>query len=255
MNVPSTRQPIHVTLPKKPKARAFRRGAKSVLPILLGVFPFSLVLGFAMKETGLSPLQTVSFAASVLAGTAQLATVQLYAEAAPGILIVLTALTINLRYAMYGLSMEPLVREKSILTRIFYAYIMSDQSYAFTMAEAEEHPSEQHITWFFLGASLVLYFFWQTGIGLGYVLGSVIPSWLPLDFTIPLVFMSLLVPHLKGSKRQFAAGTAALASLVLVPLLPLQSGLLASILIGMGSGILYEKHTKASKKEQKESKS
>jgi len=222
------------------KRQAFRRGGISVLPILLGVFPFSLVLGFAMKESGLSPLQSASFAASVLAGTAQLATVQLYAAATPGVLIVITALVINLRYAMYGLSMEPLVRHTSIPVRIFYAYIMSDQSYAFTMAEAEEHPGHPHITSFFLGASLVLYVFWQGGIALGYLLGSVIPSWLPLDFTIPLVFLSLLMPHLKDGKRRFAAGAAALGALVMVPLLPLQTGLLAAILTGMGGGILYE---------------
>ncbi len=227
--------------PKAPtKGQAFLRGGISVLPILLGVFPFSLVLGFAMKQSALSPLQSASFAASILAGTAQLATVQLYAAATPGVIIVLTALVINLRYAMYGLSMEPLVRGKPIPLRIFYAYIMSDQSYAFTMAEAEEHPERPHITSFFLGASLVIYAFWQGGIALGYLLGSVIPSWLSLHFTIPLVFLSLLIPHLKDGKRRFAAGAAALSALVLVPLLPLQTGLLAAILMGMGGGILYE---------------
>lgn len=255
MNRIKTSSEINSNPPEETKTQTFRRGGKSVLPILLGVFPFSLVLGVAMKESGLSPLQTASFAASVLAGTAQLATVQLYAAAAPGIFIVLTALVINLRYAMYGLSMEPLVREKSIATRIFYAYIMSDQSYAFTMAEAEEGPSAPYITSFFLGASLTLYAFWQGGIALGYLLGSIIPSWLSLDFTIPLVFLSLLIPHLKEGKRRFTASITALGAIVMVPLLPLQSGLLGAIITGMGAGILYRKYWGTFRESPKEKKS
>lgn len=216
------------------------RGARAIVPILVGILPFAVVFGFLMRQSDLSPFQSAFFALGLLAGASQIATVHLHAAGAPIFIIVATAVAINMRYAMYSLSMEPLIREEPWWKRLFSAFIVSDQSYAFTMAEAESNPENPDITSFFLGAAVMLYIVWEIGILTGYTIGAVIPSGVPLDFAIPLVFMSLLIPHLKDRGRNLSALTAGVAAIFLAPLLPLQSGLLAALIVGIAVGFLYE---------------
>jgi len=218
--------------------KEFFRGMRSVIPILIGVVPFAVVLGFAMKNARFSIPQGAFFALSMLGGTAQLASVQLYAENSPVLIIITTALIINLRYSMYSLSLYPILRERTFAERFFAAFIVSDQSYAFTMAEAERNPRKSSLPAFFFGASAMVFLVWVGSIFLGFNVGTFIPPELSLDFAIPLVFMSLLIPHLKGRDRTISAAIAALASALLVHTLPLHSGLLAAILIGIGAGLL-----------------
>ncbi len=213
-----------------------------IVPILIGVIPFAVVLGFAMKRAVLSLPQGAFFALSMLGGTAQLASVQLYAENSPALIIITTALIINLRYSMYSLSLYPILRERTFAERLFAAFIVSDQSYAFTMAEAETNPNNSALPSFFFGASAMVFLVWVGSIFLGFNVGTFIPPELSLDFAIPLVFMSLLIPHLKGRDRMISAAAAALASALLVHALPLHSGLLAAILIGIGAGVISGKN-------------
>ncbi len=217
---------------------------RSIIPILIGVIPFAVVLGFAMKSAHLSFPQGAFFALSMLGGTAQLASVQMYAEDTPALIIIATALIINLRYSMYSLSLYPILREQSFVERLFAAFIVSDQSYAFTMAEAERNPVNSFLPSFFFGASSMIFLVWVGGIFLGFNIGTFIPPQLSLDFAIPLVFMSLLIPHLNGHDRTISAFVAAFAAILLVPALPLHSGLLAAILVGITAGVVSGKGVK-----------
>ena len=219
------------------KKREFFRGARSGVPLMIGVIPFGLVLGLAAREAGLTTVQSVFFSTALLGGTAQLASVQLYGAQASAVVVIATAIIINLRYSMYSLSLFPILKERSFPERLFAAYCVSDQSYAVTMAEYERAPDNRFLSTYFLGTSLAIFSVWVCSILAGYNLGTVIPPELSLDFTIPLVFMSLLIPHLKGWDRQISALVGGLVAVILVPRLPLQSGLLASILLGIGAGI------------------
>jgi predicted branched-subunit amino acid permease len=216
--------------------REFFRGARSGVPLMIGVIPFGLVLGLAAREAGLTSVQSVFFSTALLGGTAQLASVQLFGAQASAVVVIATAVIINLRYSMYSLSLYQLLKERSFPERLFAAYCVSDQSYAVTMAEYERAPGSRFISTFFLGASMAIFFVWACSILVGYNLGTVIPPELSLDFTIPLVFMSLLIPHLKGWDRQVSALVGGVAAVILVPRLPLQSGLLVAILLGIGAG-------------------
>ena len=219
------------------------RGARAITPILVGIFPFAVVFGLMMRQSGLTFLQSAFFALSLIAGAAQIATIHLYATGAPLLIIVATAVAINMRYAMYSLSLEPLLRSEPWWVRLFSAFIVSDQSYGFTVAEAESNPANPDMPSFFLGAAVGIYVFWELGILLGFTLGTAIPSvptGLTLDFAIPLVFMTLLVPHLKDRPRIAAAAVSGFSAIILVPIMPLQSGFLAALVIGIAAGVIFE---------------
>ncbi|HOG13815.1 MAG TPA: AzlC family ABC transporter permease [Synergistales bacterium] len=217
--------------------REFLRGARNTVPLFLGIAPFAMVVGVAAREAGLDAAQGTFFSLSMIAGTAQLAAVQLYGAGASAAIVLLTAMVVNLRYSMYSLSLHPVLEKRSYIERLLAAFLLSDQSFVVSMTELETNPDNSLVPTFLFGSSLAVYVVWVAGIFLGFVLKAIIPAGLYLDFVIPLAFMFLLVPHLGGKDRQISVLASIVASVVLVPRLPLQSGLLVSILIGIGSGM------------------
>jgi len=217
--------------------REFLRGARNAVPLFLGVAPFATVVGVAAREAGLDAAQGTFFTLSMIAGTAQLAAVQLYGAGASAAIILLTAIVVNLRYSMYSLSLHRVLGERSFIERLLAAFIVSDQSFVVTMTELETNPGNRSLPVFLFGSSLAIFVVWVAGFFLGFILGAIIPAGLSLDFFIPLAFMYLLIPHLGGRDRQVSVLAGIVASVVFVPRLPLQSGLLVAIFIGIGSGM------------------
>ncbi|MDY0178885.1 MAG: AzlC family ABC transporter permease [Synergistaceae bacterium] len=174
--------------------KEFLRGARCTVPLFIGLVPFALVLGVAANEAGLNAAQGTFFSLSMLAGTAQLAAVQLYGAGASAAIILFTAIVVNLRYSMYSLSLFQILGEKTFLERLLAAFFLSDQSYVITMAERENSDDNPFLPAFFFGSSLAVYTVWVSGIFLGFSLKAIIPAGLSLDFAIPLVFMFFLIP-------------------------------------------------------------
>jgi predicted branched-subunit amino acid permease len=107
------------------------------------------------------------------------------------------------------------------------------------MTEFEKRPEDPLLPSLYFGVATAIYLASQVGIFLGYNIGDLLASRNFLDFVIPLIFMALLAPHLGGRDRQLAAVSSAIFSIILAPSLPLRSGLLVSMLIGITVGITY----------------
>ena len=87
-------------------AQAFRHGLIQSLPFLLVLAPFGLLFGGSL-EGGLHPPQVMGFSVLVLAGASQFTAVQLMSEHTPALIVIITAIAVNLRMAMYSASMVP----------------------------------------------------------------------------------------------------------------------------------------------------
>ena len=107
--------------------REFLRGARNAVPLFLGIVPFAVVVGVAAREAGLDAAQGTFFSLSMIAGTAQLAAVQLYGAGASAVIVLLTAMVVNLRYSMYSLSLHRVLEERSFIERLRAAFFLSDQ--------------------------------------------------------------------------------------------------------------------------------
>ena len=83
------------------------RGAKSVAPLMLGIVPFGLISGITAANSGLSIGMALLMSIGINAGASQLAALQLMNDNANMLVIIYTALIINLRMMIYSLSMAP----------------------------------------------------------------------------------------------------------------------------------------------------
>lgn len=224
------------------RRHVFAAGAAAVASMLTVVVPFGMIAGLTATGTGLSAPQALALSATVFAGASQLATLQLLAEGAVPAVILLTALTINLRFAMYSASLAPHFQHLPSRWRLFLAYWLVDQNYAVSINRYNRPGAgfEPHGHWFYLGAAAALWLTWQTASAIGIFLGAGIPRDWSLDFAVPLVFLVLLMPALRDRAHAVAAATGA-AVAILGNGLPLRLGIVAGAAAGIAAGWGFER--------------
>ena len=221
------------------QSKQFWAGARAEIPLLIGVIPFGLIYGALAVNAGLSNAAAQLMSSIVFAGSAQFITAQLVHEAAPGLVIVLTIAVVNLRHMLYSASMAPYIAALPTRWKALLSYLLTDEAYAPTILHYERNGVTPHAHWFWLGAGSALWVFWQTSTAVGVFLGAAIPESWSLDFALPLTFIAMLVPVLKGRPAIAAAISAGIVALVAYSL-PYKLGLIVAALVGIFVGTLLE---------------
>jgi predicted branched-subunit amino acid permease len=227
------------------RRETFTDGVLAVSPTVAGVVPFGLVMGITAMATGLSAVEAVAMSLTLNAGAAQLAMLQLLGEGAIPAVIVLTALIINLRFAMYSASLAPHLYHLGPQWRLPLAYILVDQNYALSIKRFQyDRPGHDPCGhWYFLGGGVTLWLSWQLSTLTGVLLGGGIPRDWSLDFAIPLVFMAVLIPTLRHRSHVVAALTGGGVATLAAPL-PYNLGLIVGALSGITAGVVMETRAK-----------
>ena len=223
---------------------AFREGALEVLPIVAGIIPFGLVAGAAAVDAGLGIEGALSLSLLVFAGASQLAAIDLLARDAPLLVVLLTVGVINLRMAMYSASLAPRMAHVPLLRRLVAAYFLVDQAYALTIMRTDQHPTRPHKLAYYFGVAVPLWVNWQLMTAVGALVGTTIPDWLPLEATIPLVFLAMLVPAITD-RATLAAAVVSGAVATLAAGLPNNTGLLVGAFSGIAAGTLVALRSEA----------
>lgn len=210
-------------------------GVMGVLPILVGVVPFGLVAGAAVRQAGFSVVESIGMSIVVFAGASQIAATTLSGSGAPLWVALGTALVINARMFIYSVSIAPLLSDAPNWLRPILGYMLVDQNYASTITDGR-HRDDVDVVTYYVGGGVSLWIVWQISSIAGAILGPFIPAAWGLDFAVPLVFLAMLAPSLKGRTAIGVAIVTGVAAAVFVPLLPLQSGLIVAIVVGMAYG-------------------
>ena len=221
--------------------RAFLHGLRDSLPFLLAVIPFGVVFGVVATEAGLSVAQTMGFSVGVFAGASQLAALQLMTEGAPVLIVMATALAVNLRLAMYSAALAPYLGPAPVWQRAVVAWLLVDQSYALAHARYELGPplSLPARFAFYMGSVSLVVPLWCVASYLGAVLGNRIPAGLPVEFAVPITFLAVIAPMLRTLAHVAAALTSVIGVLALAAL-PYNLGLLVAALAAMAVGAQVE---------------
>ena len=162
---------------------AYWRGFRAALPFTIVVGPFGLLFGVVGTEAGLDVAQVMGFTVLVIAGASQFTALQLMQDNAPTLIVIASALAINLRMAMYSASFAPHLGRAPLWQRALIAYMNVDQTYALSHADYEAAPSQSVAAKaaYFFGASTPIIPVWIGASALGIVVGEAIPPALALD--------------------------------------------------------------------------
>ncbi|MFZ5946267.1 MAG: AzlC family ABC transporter permease [Bacillota bacterium] len=219
-------------------SKDFKEGVKDIAPILVGIIPFGMIAGIAAINAGLSKISALAMSVFLFAGAAQLAVIQLIADNSAVVVIIGTALVINLRFVMYSASLAPYFKDIPPRMKFTLSYLLTDQPYALSISRFAKDNKVNPIK-YYLGNGIVLWVVWQLSTLVGIFVGYGIPKEWGLDFAIPLTFMVLLFKAMEDSATVTAAVIGGLAALVARPL-PYNLGLIIAALIGVAAGLAVE---------------
>ncbi|MDD4599498.1 Inner membrane protein YgaZ [bioreactor metagenome] len=201
------------------KTKEFLAGVKDTLPIMVGVFPFGLAYGIVAQSIGLTSGETLLMSLLVFAGAAQFISLPMFAEGAGMAMIALTALLINLRHLLMGMSLAPYMNGLSMPQKAFLSFGMVDESYAVTISRVQ---AIGYSAAYQLGSNMICYVTWVVSTIGGILLGSRISnplSW-GLDFAMPATFLALLIPRLTDKRNLMVCLIAAGVSIVAAVTIP-----------------------------------
>lgn len=222
---------------------SFKRGAaegfRVMLPMSIGLIPWAVVTGVAMRAIGLSPFEAMGMNLIVYAGTAQLGTLPLIAAGAPLWLIVLTALVLNLRFVIFSAALAPAFHGKSWSRRLLSSYLLVDGLFVLC-SERLLRASDAHWRWgFYVVPGAWCWTVWQLGALAGVLGAGVMPKDWSLEFMTTIALMVMLVPLVKQRSMLVAALAGGLGA-VLLRGLPLRLGVIAGIAVGIAAGFAAE---------------
>lgn len=217
--------------------QAFWLGVRDLLPLVSGVLPFGLIAGATGVSLGMSPEMVMGMTVLFFAGSAQLAAYSLIQDNAPFVIILVTAVVVNLRFAIYSATFAPLLGPLKKRYRLPLAYMLSDQMYGLCSMPEQMQKSTLERIWYLAGVSIAMSVSWVISVILGVALGAGIPPHWSLEFTIPLAFLAMLVSTI-SSGLLFMVALISGSCAVLFQLLPYNLGFIVAVVAGVTGGAL-----------------
>jgi predicted branched-subunit amino acid permease len=239
MNQPHPAPQIQAQADPQAEARGWREGLQTGFPTLFGIGAWGMVVGVAMVKSGLTVPQAIGMTLLVFAGSAQLASLPLIVAAAPVWVIFLTALVVNLRFVIFSALLGPHFSRLPVWQRFFLGYISGDVSIALFLQRYPETKPEPGKLGFLKGLMYANWLAWQVGSLIGIFLGSAVPTEWQLGFAGTLAILCITVPLIINSAALCGVLVAGVTA-VLAHELPYKLGLLAAVLAGMLTAMVYE---------------
>ena len=226
---------------KTPAKSAYWAGVRDGAPFILMAAPFATLFGVIATDAGLTLAQTMGFTVLVIAGASQFAALQMMVENASIAFVLLAALAVNLRMAMYSASLVPYLGAAPLWQRASIAYLNFDQTYITSISRYEARPdmTVPDRVAYFLGVATPITPLWFAMTFVGVVAGKAIPEAWALDFIMPIMFLAMVAPMVKSLAHAAAAAVSVSVGLLLVGL-PSGTGLLIAAGAAMLTGALVE---------------
>jgi len=213
----------------------WREGVRGAQPIMIGYFPVAVMFGISTRTAGLGVLDALAMSIFIFAGASQFALVGMLASGVsfPGALIATVGL--NLRHLFYGPAIAPMLGLTSWKKALPIAHGLTDEVFASALALLPRHSIEER-TALLLGLETGAYASWVLGSLVGALCyqaaAELTPALVPvLSFSLPSLFLVILLPLLKGR----GAASALVAAVVATGLL-LSGFSTAALLAGGISG-------------------
>jgi predicted branched-subunit amino acid permease len=219
--------------------RADRRdmaaGARAMVPWLAGIVPFGLVIGVSAAQADIPTLAGWLTGPVIYAGSSQVATIGMLDAGAAPVVVVASALIINIRLIFYSTTMARYWRGTPWWWRMVAAYLIVDPSVAVGL-DGYQRLGRDRGHAHYLGGAVLLWVSWLAAIAAGALAGAGLPAWLHLEFVIPLYLVGQAIAKLAHPAQRRAILAAAAVALLALPA-PLQLGIALAIVAGAAAGL------------------
>lgn len=179
----------------------FKDAMRDGFALMMGFTPAIMVYVIGAKEIGLSFLDTMLLACTVIAATSMIAAVQMIGVGADILQIYLATFLINIRFFMFSMAVLPYFKKRTGIQSYILAYPLMTAHVGWVPLKAKEGKSCDDYT-----LILNCFIIFSTAIltALCYFMTAAIPTYLnrPLSFAVPAAFIAFLVPMVKDNIKR-----------------------------------------------------
>jgi len=216
-------------------------GVQQSIALLVECFLSGAVFGIMARQAGLRLTESVSMSGFVFAGTSQFASLDLWITPLPLLTIILTTLTINLRYILMGASLQPWFKQLTPPQIYGSLLFMGDESWALAMREFATGGTNASLM---LGSGMSQSIVWVSSTAFGYIVSTSIinPAKWGIDFVFTAAFVAILSSMWQKKSDLVPWGVSAAVALIISSLVPGKWYILAGGLAGSFVGYLRSNH-------------
>lgn len=200
--------------------KELKRGINDSIPIILGYLPLGIAFGVLANDVGMSIIQATMMSVLCFTGAGQYIAIGVMQVGGAVFTIIVANALVNLRYLLFSTSLVPYLKGR-VPTAIgsFLSYGLTDETYAVAINRYQEHPPTAS---YMAGLNISSHIGWITSTLLGAILGNFIGDTdrLGLNFTLPAMYICLLVFMVKRKSDAVVALSAAFFCLLIGYLAP-----------------------------------
>ena len=200
--------------------KAFIRGLRSGVPIGIGYLSVSFTFGILAVSYGFQWWQAVIISMITLTSAGQLAGIGIMVSPGQYIEMLVSQLTINIRYSFMSVSLsQKTTPEFKGIWRWLFGFFITDEIFA--VASAQNEVSRE----FFAGLTVAPYFGWALGTLFGSIMGNILPKSImdALCIAIYGMFIAIIAPPAKKSLKLLTVAAIAAGLSCLFYYLPMLS--------------------------------
>ena len=203
---------------------------RASVPVLLGYLAMGFAAGILLaKQSGAGALWAFATSVSSVSGALQFLLVDWFTHPTSLLTIALVTVSINLRYALYGLPLIERWKQLPWLLKAYMILTLTDETFALEV-ENKFPEGEDSLTYCFTIAALD-HFYWVVGVVAGALAGHAVEfNAKGIDFAMTALFMVILLDQLQTRTNRAPALVGlggALCGLAIFP----QNMLIPSIVI------------------------
>ena len=187
--------------------KTFLSGLRAGIPIGIGYLAVGFTFGIMAESCGVNWWQALLISMTTLTSAGQLAGIFVMMSPGQYLEMLISQLTINVRYSFMSLSLSQRATSSFRgIKRWLLGFFITDEIFAVAVAQETLSPV------FFGGLAVLPYFGWALGTLLGSLIGNVLPEMVlnALCLAIYGMFLAAIAPKARASKAIFV--TVAMAA-------------------------------------------
>jgi 4-azaleucine resistance transporter AzlC len=226
------------------KSKTLRAAFVASLPVLMGYVAMGLAAGILLSSKIGRPdiaFWALITSATTISGALQFAIVDWIDKQLPVTDVILLTLFLNIRYAMYGLSLLERFRGIGWLKKSYLIWSLTDETYAL---EVEcKVPAGGNPVNYCLAVAAFDHLYWITGVTLGALIGRLLPfSNKGIDFAMTALFIVILVDQCREKENRIPAVIGLVCAILARSVFATANMLIPSMILMFASFLLLRKY-------------
>ena len=210
------------------------------IPVLMGYTTMGAAFGILLNKAGFHPIWAFFMSLTILSGSLQFAAVAMLSERISLAETALLSMIINIRYAMYGLSLLKPFQNIGFFKKSYMIFCLADEAYALEVQDdrSEDIPRENFM--FFIGFFDHLY--WIIGSTAGAIAGSCLEfNAKGIEFAMTALFLVILIEQSwdKNNRKPICIGL--IATVISLAIFGAANMLIPAMLFFIGGLLIFRK--------------